>query len=235
VCDSCLASITFPDPPSSCSRCGQRLNGEQSTCTACRQHPPAYDSACSWAIYTGVARTLVHLLKYEQVLPLARYLARQLHQLPLPEFDTVVPVPLGRQRRRERGYNQAEEVARHLARLRGCACSPEWLRRRKETRSQAGLDASQREHNVRDAFTALRTARLREHRILLLDDVLTTGATARAAAAALKAGGARQVHLLTVARADLERISSSGDEPANLQAEWEPNPWRSNPRQETSC
>lgn len=235
MCSSCLASIALPDPSSSCLQCGQRLSGSQNPCTACRQHPPAYDSACSWAIYTGVARTLVHLLKYEQVLPLGRYFARQLHQLPLPDFDLVIPVPLGRQRRRERGYNQAEEVARHLARLRGRACAPDGLRRRKETRSQAGLDAGQREHNVRDAFVALRTPRLRDQRILLLDDVLTTGATARAAAEALKAGGARQVHLLTVARADLERISSPGSAPESMPAKWEPYPWRSIPRQETSC
>lgn len=225
MCSVCLASIVLPEPLGSCSRCGQRLTGDQNPCTACRQHPPAYDSACSWALYAGVARALVHLLKYEQVLPLGRYFARQLHQLPLPAFDTAVPVPLGRQRRRERGYNQAEEVARHLARLRGRACASHWLRRRKETQSQAGLDADQRERNVRDAFVALRTPEIRQHRILLVDDVLTTGATARAAAAALKSAGAPQVHLLTVARADLEHIHLPGTVPETLPAEWEPDPW----------
>ena len=221
----CLASIAPIDPASSCPRCGQHVPGGPSLCTACLHHPPAYDSARSWALYTAVARTLVHLLKYEQVLPLSRYFARQLHQLPLPDFDTIVPVPLGRLRRRERGYNQAEEVARHLARLRGCACAADGLRRRKETRSQAGLDASQRENNVRDAFVALRTPRLRARSILLVDDVLTTGATARAAAAALKAAGGEQVHLLTVARADLERMPSPGASPETRQADWGPYPW----------
>ncbi len=178
---------------------------------------------------------MVHLLKYEQVLPLSRYFARHLHLLPLPDFDLVVPVPLGRQRRRERGYNQAEEVARHLARLRGRECVPDGLRRRKETRSQAGLDIDQRESNVRDAFVGLRAPRLRGRSILLVDDVLTTGATARAAAQALKTAGVWQVHLLTVARADLEHLHSPGPLPETTPSDWGPYPWRSNPRQETSC
>lgn len=234
MCAPCLAAVSLPNPLSSCLHCGKRSQDQQQPCSTCRVHPPAYDSARSWALYLGTARRLIHLLKYEQVLPLGPYLARQLYQLPLPEFDVIVPVPLGRMRRRQRGYNQAEEIARGLARLRGVKCAPQWLRRKKETRSQAGLGIAEREQNVQDAFSSPRTGALNGKRILLVDDVLTTGATVRAAAAALKASGALAVHVVTVARADLEHDLSPGPKPATTDLDWGPNPWRSIPWRQTS-
>lgn len=203
VCDGCLQSIDTLRADGTCSRCGKAINTHIQPCIACRVHEPEYDSAQSWAAYDGCARQLIHLLKYERVMPAADYLAYQLAQLRLPAVDALVPVPLGRVRQRERGFNQIYKIGRRLARRLKIECRPELLRRRRETLSQAGLTAEQREDNVRAAFQVPRGQTVAGRKLLLLDDVLTTGATARACAAALKDAGAAEVHLLTAARADL--------------------------------
>lgn len=144
------------------------------------------------------------MYKYGRVLPAANWFARRLVPLvPQPAADLLVPVPLSRERRRERGFNQSELMARRLARLAGLRCYPAALIRRRETWSQAGLSREERERNVRGAFHVPDPHRINGRRILLLDDVLTTGATVAACAAALKKAGAATVSVITVARADL--------------------------------
>jgi ComF family protein len=116
----------------------------------------------------------------------------------LAEVDAIVPVPLYPARARERGFNQAELVARELARWLGRPVESGWLARIKDTLSQTGLTPVQRVENVRGAFEA--RAKLDRQRILLLDDVCTTGATLNACARALRRGGAASVQAVTVAR-----------------------------------
>ncbi len=113
--------------------------------------------------------------------------------------DLVLAVPLGAARRRQRGFNQSAEIGKRLARRLGCAYAARALWRVRETAPQSGLTAEERERNVARAFAA--GARVRGRRVLLVDDVLTTGATARAAAAALQRAGASQVMVMTAARA----------------------------------
>jgi len=154
-----------------------------------------------------VLRQLIHIYKYGCVRTLARPLADLLARaLPRDEaFDAIVPVPLHWRRQWTRGFNQSALLARALARRLGLPVS-QALRRMRSTAVQAGLSNSSRRQNVAKAFRVRRTggvaANLAGRRILLIDDVLTTGATAAACASALKRGGAARVALLTVARVD---------------------------------
>jgi ComF family protein len=159
-------------------------------------------------MYEGALRSLIHLFKYSGMRPLAKPLAEYLaRSIPVDErFDAVVPVPLYWRRKWERGYNQAELLARFIAKRRGIPVL-NILRRKRATATQAGLASAGRRRNVAGAF-ALRSSRFGKDqnvvgkKILLIDDVMTTGATASACASVLKRGGAKSVSLFTVARVD---------------------------------
>jgi ComF family protein len=172
-------------------------------CAACRSGLRGFDHAASFGMYEGSLRSLIHLFKYSGMKPLARPLAAHLERtIPVDEhFDAVVPVPLYWRRQWTRGFNQAELLARHVAKHRGI---PVWnaLRRKRATATQAGLANAGRRLNVAGAFAVKGNSQLAGKKILLIDDVMTTGATASACAVALKRGGARSVSLLTLARVD---------------------------------
>jgi ComF family protein len=169
-------------------------------CALCRSGLRGFDAAYSFGAYEGVLRELIHLYKYGKVRTLARPLSGLLAQaLPRDEaFDAAVPVPLYWRRRLQRGFNQAELLARGLSRRTGVPVVRA-LGRLRPTPAQAGLSNSARRQNVSQAF---RARGVQGKRILLIDDVMTTGATAASCAAALKQAGARRVSLLTVARVD---------------------------------
>jgi competence protein ComFC len=166
----------------------------------CRAGLRGFDAAYSFGAYEGVLRQLIHLYKYAKVQPLARPLCALLARaLPRDEaFDAVVPVPLHWRRRLQRGFNQAYLLARGLSRATGIPVLSA-LGRVRSTATQAGLSNRSRRQNVTRAF---RSRNLSGKRILLIDDVMTTGATGAACALALKQAGARRVVLLTVARVD---------------------------------
>ncbi len=174
----------------------------------CRSGLRGYDEAFCYGAYDGALRQLIHLLKYSGMRPLAQPLgAMMANALPRDrKFDVVTPVPLHWFRRWNRGFNQAGLLGKVLAKRRGIRFA-NLLRRRAATRSQAGLGNSQRRENVAAAFTARH--RVAGQRILLIDDVLTTGATAAACARALKKAGAKSVSLLTLARVD-RRLTNAG-------------------------
>lgn len=169
-------------------------------CALCRSGLRGFDAAYSFGAYEGVLRELIHLYKYGKVRTLARPLSGLLAQaLPRDEaFDAAVPVPLYWRRRLQRGFNQAELLARGLSRRTGIPVVKA-LGRVRPTPTQAGLSNSARRQNVVKAF---RARSVPGQRILLIDDVMTTGATAASCALALKQAGARRVALLTVARVD---------------------------------
>lgn len=148
-------------------------------------------------------RELIHLFKYGRVRPLAGPLGEFIASaIPRDQrFDLIVPVPLHWRRRFERGFNQSALLAKAVARRYAApVASP--LARRRATAAQAGLSNAQRRANVSGVFTVKRPARVAGRRILLIDDVMTTGATGAACAAALKGAGAHYVALLTLARVD---------------------------------
>ena len=169
-------------------------------CALCRSGLRGFDAAYSFGAYEGVLRQLIHLYKYGRVKTLAWPLSGLLAQaMPRDEaFDATVPVPLYWRRRLQRGFNQAELLARGLSRRTGIPVVKA-LGRLRPTPAQAGLSNSARRQNVSQAF---RARNVQGKRILLIDDVMTTGATAASCAAALKRAGARSVSLLTVARVD---------------------------------
>ncbi|HEY7856723.1 MAG TPA: ComF family protein [Terriglobales bacterium] len=208
VCPSCLAHLPELGLPG-CPQCGKAsaTADRNLVCLQCQFDPPAYDQAASAAAYNGSGKELVHLLKYNRVLPLAEFWAERL-RLCAERFglqaDVIVPVPLGKKRQRQRGFNQSGEIARRLAQKLQCDYAADALTRTRETQSQAGLEMAARIENVAGAFLA-NPKRIVGRSVLLVDDVLTTGATARAASAALKRAGARKVVVLTATRADMRK------------------------------
>lgn len=154
-------------------------------------------------MYEGSLRSLIHLFKYSGMKPLSAPLAELLGRVipPEEEFDAVVPVPLHWKKQWERGFNQSELLARRLAKQRHIPMLRA-LKRKRSTATQAGLASASRRRNVAGAFVVRGNAALAGKKLLLIDDVMTTGATASACAAALKRGGAKSVSLLTLARVD---------------------------------
>jgi len=152
------------------------------------------------------------LFKYGRMKPLARTLAANLAlALPLDQkFDVVVPMPLHWRRKWQRGFNQAELLARRTARRCGIPMSNS-VRRIRSTAAQAGLSNAMRRENVAGAFRLKNRRAIQGRRVLLIDDVMTTGATASACALALKRGGAASVTLLALARVDRRLFEPAGE------------------------
>jgi len=209
VCDACLGRVRPLELLAWCDRCQQPLSFAAvppdgvALCGPCRQDEPAFERLRSFGAYDAELRQLIVLLKYNRIRPLARllggWLATVVQQNPaLAEVDAVVPVPLYPTRQRARGYNQAELLAKELARWIKKPVAPRALGRIKDTPSQTGLTPAQRIENVRGAFAP--SAKLDLGRILLVDDVCTTGATLNACARTLKRAGVEQVVAATVAR-----------------------------------
>lgn len=208
VCERCLREPEPLDADYFCISCRTPFVNSfpldsEGRCALCRSGLRAFDAAYSFGSYGGSLRELIHLLKYQGMQPLARPLgAYLLRSLPRDEaFDAIVPVPLHWWRRWNRGFNQSELLARALSRSTGIPVR-DALRRTRPTASQAGLSNTARRRNMVQAFRCRREIAVRGKRILLVDDVMTTGSTATACARALKGAGATRVAVLTVARAD---------------------------------
>lgn len=222
LCGRCWGAITRLGPPG-CYACGlssptrapfdrspaaeHRWVGAAGTsevglCGTCTVERPAYDYARSAAVYEGALREALHAFKFSG----KRALARPLGDLVVEQcvaslvegIEAVLAVPLARERERERGFNQAALLAQRIAKRLGVPTRPRWLARVRATRPQSDLPAAERRVNVRGAFRASRAVAGRH--VLVVDDVLTTGATLGECARALRDGGARCVGVLTVAR-----------------------------------
>lgn len=169
----------------------------------CRRGWNGFDAAYAFGSYEGTLRELIHLYKYSGIRTLAGPLGTMMASV-LPReqrFDLIVPMPLHWLRRWRRGFNQSRLLADTLSRKTGIPVI-EAAKRLRSTPPQAGLSNSERRRNVTAAFGAKKRAKLVGRRILLIDDVLTTGATASACAAALKQAGAEHVSVLALARTD---------------------------------
>lgn len=192
VCDGCGSPFEYDPGP------GVR-------CAPCMAKPFAFDRARAACLYDEHSRDLILKLKHADRTDLSGLLARWISRAAQPllaEADLIVPAPLHRWRLLSRRYNQAAEIARPLARTHGLRCLPDALIRNRDTDSQGGKSASGRRRNVAGAFVVPpnRREQVEGRRVLLIDDVLTTGATAHACARALKAAGAAQVNLAVIAK-----------------------------------
>jgi len=196
-CAVCADAIE-PVPPG-CRRCG--LPGDADPCAPCRTAPPPFEELRAGGLFGGPLADAIHAFKYERRPALARPLGAWLAaRVAVPRDAAVVSVPLGRARRIERGYDQAALLADALARAAGARRLRGAVRRTRETPPQVGRSRAERAANVAGAFAAARSVAGLE--LALVDDVVTTGATATAAASALIEAGAKRVVVLAIARAD---------------------------------
>jgi ComF family protein len=198
LCSSCDADLPRLVQPV-CPRCAVE-SPSGAVCGRCLAQPPHFDATHAALAYAFPADALVHALKFRGELALAPLLGKLLlEKVASHGFDCVIPVPLSSQRLRERGYNQAVEIARHLGamKLEINACA-----RERDAPPQAGLDREARRRNVRGAFRCARS--FAGERVALVDDVMTTGATLDELARALKAAGAASVVNWVVCRTAAE-------------------------------
>lgn len=212
LCDPCLGTIPAVSSPL-CPVCGIgfRGSGLDHPCSRCLRRRPRFRRARACALYGGsegredALTAVLHRYKYGRDVSLAATLARVLvERCPLrSEYDVVVPVPLHLSRLRWRGFNQSLLLARPLARRWGIPTAPRALMRTRATPPQVGLTDAARRKNTAGAFAVREPAAVRGRHILLVDDVLTTGATANECARSLRRAGAAQVDVLVLARAAL--------------------------------
>jgi ComF family protein len=232
LCDFCSTHLP-PQSGTLCACCGEDLGIAQfsplaesdsrfpALCQPCRLAPPAFVHAVAYGGYHGQLRSLVHLLKYDGMQPIAGRLGVLLADCLAPVAESmpakmlVIPVPMHPVKQRQRGFNHAELLARAaIAELRKrdpkrvLRLEANLLKRVRVTESQAGLTTHQRRQNLRGAFFAPRPAALAGQDVLLIDDVYTSGATARACSRVLRNAGARSVRVATVARTQREGTAS---------------------------
>ena len=207
ICWDCLSDTPKVEPPF-CALCGDPVAGDiqhDYTCFACARETPAFDRARSAVRYEGAFGSALRALKYENALWVVDDLAELIFacvqaEYPSQPFDLVTAVPLHPSRRRARGFNQSALLGGALARRLRIPFQERLLRRVLATVSQTGLTAPQRTANVCGAFRIGWFARPAGQKILLVDDVMTTGATVNACAKALRKGGVVSVHVVTAAR-----------------------------------
>jgi competence protein ComFC len=198
LCGSCYDKLSYI-PEQHCPKCGYPIEGEE--CFNCYENTYVFRQAVSVFLYENAAKALVHGLKYSGLAEIADWFANQmykvlLHEKPLTGVDYVTAVPLHKVRRRERGYNQSDLIAKALAERMNREFTDKALVRRTYTTSQTLLDSTERRKNIKGAF---RIGRLDPHgkSFLLIDDVFTTGTTVNEASRTLLNAGAKEVFVMT--------------------------------------
>jgi ComF family protein len=206
LCEVCSNSLLTPLPLPICMVCGRSLD-ENGVCWSCRRKTPSFTRARAAGVFTGDLRTIIHILKFrgapQLAQPLGEILARFIRQVDWSEdeptrFDLVTSVPMSPSRQWTRGYNQADRLAKVVAHQLELPYKNDLIVRTRSVRPQVGLSRSERQDNMDEVFEK-GEARCRGRRVLLIDDVSTTGATLDACASALKSAGAAAVYGATLA------------------------------------
>jgi len=247
VCEACVWRVgtqAESEQDALCTRCGDAMGMESarfaaamavSECTMCRLAPPQFDRAVAYADYEDEMRRMLHLLKFEGMRGIAEYVlgdaiaaaARKLRGDAADEL-VVIPVPLFAAREKTRGFNQAKVLAEGMVkRLR--RLEPVWilriqgqvLERVKDTRALYALNPSQRRASLKGAFRVADAEAVRGREVLLIDDIMTTGATARECSRVLKRAGAAKVWVVTAARAQPESVRSTAQHDDESFAMWD--------------
>jgi ComF family protein len=212
ICEACLQRFAPPQPRCAC--CARLTPVDVPRCGQCLSQASAFQHCIAGTNYGAPWDRLITAFKFHHQVELAGALSQVIERAvrapalqagPVRWPALLLPVPLSRERLRERGYNQAWELARRLARRLRIDATPAVLQRSRDTAHQIGMTRQEREHNLRDAFWVDPAGRLKlqGHSVALVDDVLTTGATAHAAALALTRAGAASVDVWVVARTPL--------------------------------
>ena len=204
ICPACWQSITPYDGPS-CQRCAKPLHSEGAhVCGECIRDEPSFTSITVYGLYRGVLKKAINLLKYYSIRRLSVPLAEILMSITPPPVDAVLPVPLYGKRLRQREFNQSALIARHIAKDIGAALILDCLVKTKDTIPQVGLNSGERRRNIRNAFTVHSKPEIEGRSVLLIDDVVTTGATVSECARVLKKSGAASVYVLALAHGTID-------------------------------
>lgn len=202
ICDKCMESLPFIKPPV-CIKCGKPIdNGE--LCRDCRAQDHEFIQAVSVFEYTGIVKELIHRFKYKGQMYLYEFFAcfmydKLIHQKNWPEFDAVVPVPVSCERLKRRGYNQAELMADYIADKINVDIFPDFIIRNIDTIPQSELNRTERMKNLNNAFEIKTSDKLKNKKVLLVDDIYTTGATVNLCSRRLKNAGVSCVYVITAA------------------------------------
>lgn len=197
LCRECWGKIRRYTGPA-CGSCGTPLPSVHATlCQRCLRKEPPFTGVLYFGLYEGALREAIHLLKFRGIKRLSRPLTSLLSQLPRPVADVILAVPLHEKGLKERGFNQAAVMARHLSRLWGIPLMHDTLRKVRQTAPQTEVTGRERLENLRGAFEVSRS--VASLRIMLVDDVVTTGATMRECSRTLLKAGAREVIVVALA------------------------------------
>lgn len=206
ICADCFATIGFIEEPF-CLRCSRPLKSfEDGICHDCRKEKRYFKKIYSMGLYQGVLREAILLLKYQKIKalipPLGELLLKYCQpRLKMNGFDLIFPVPLFRSKKKTREFNQAESFARIIGEHFSLPVSNKNLLRIRDTRKMSGLNTGERRRNVKDAFLVKKKEEIKNKRLLLVDDICTTAATVDECSRILLQAGAREVTVLTLARA----------------------------------
>lgn len=211
VCIDCWSKIKWLKAPY-CSKCGRPLSSTLESiptflCPECRRQNIYFNRAFIPTLYEGVMKKAIHLLKYNKKTGIMRSLQKIIRSYfnclnsSFPSLDLVVPIPLHRKKLRERGFNQAELIAKVVAKHLQVRLTKGNLKRTKATTTQTSLDRKERRRNLREAFTVRNRDEFQAKNVLLVDDVYTTGTTIKEAAKVLKEAGVKEVYVFALARA----------------------------------
>lgn len=199
ICSDCWKAVIPYEGPA-CRRCGKPLVSEIATiCGDCIQNEPPFVYSRSFGLYNGVLRKAINLLKYHNIKRLSRPLSDILLSISIPEADAVIPVPLHKNRLRQREFNQSALLAGHIGEKTGISVILNCLVKVEDTMPQVGLSSHARRKNIRRAFQVKNIKQIEGKNIVLMDDVVTTGATVRECSRVLKEAGAENIYVITLA------------------------------------